>query len=409
MSLIQLFTLVILLSSATRVYSNPTQKLTSTSTPRLGMAIQDDISVQMQPLLESAETGKIYRHTIVKILRTSPDGKMHEIESEYTKGWVDTKLINLNFDRKLALKTYETTTDMSWFFDRFNQGTNYESNNFESERFTVEEYRSLIKASIEGKIRQQEGYYDEHNEKEISQIVLARTLFADLKIRTQTSEVAYFTNFYRSKSYWEKIHSVRREFWEKVPSDFLNDAKFVETIVTNGAYVIYDHLPEKFRDSDTIAKLTFGQNPEAYSVASTRIKDNEELTLIAVLQNPLMVENASTRLRDNEDLFLRIAPVNAMSLQHASDRLKNKPDFVARVCEFRPWALQYSSDKVRDNSTVLISIAKQTPMVIKLASERIKNDTDTLRKMYEASPEHYKKMFYDSLSSSLRYQIISPQ
>jgi hypothetical protein len=369
------------------------------SSIQLGLTLADDIILKSGPLPTDLETGKLFKNLIVKILKISPDTKMLQVESELGKGWIEANKITRQFDRSAALRTYEVQTGMAWFFDRFNQGTNYETMSFENEEFSVDEYRSLLYEAEAGKDEEQRA----------AQIVLSRSLLSRIHAGSKTPQDLYFAKKINDPKFWPSVHSKVRDFWSVMPLKFRSDREMILKIIPHGAYLIYDLLSATLKDDLEIAKITFAENPESFQYASDRLKDNEEVTLVAALANPLAVEHASSRLKDKEEIFKKIAPINAMSLQFASERLKKIPEFVTFICSYRPWALQYAAAEVLDNSSVFLSLAPKNPMVISLASARLKADAPFLQKMYNAASDEYKQPFYDSFPVSIRHQINPPQ
>jgi hypothetical protein len=367
-----------------------------------GLGLVKGDNVPLYASSAAAEPGKeqVFKNMIVKILRAPPGSKRIEIESEVGKGWIDSGQVARDFDREAAKKTYETKLGMAWFFERFNEGTNYETMSFETEEFSTDEYRALIQGAQVGA----------EGEKEPAQIVIARTILEKLKKPKSdwSSRERYFAKAVDTADFWLKIQSSSREFWSALPQRHRSDREMLLKLIPNGAYLIYDQLSDKLKGDPELAKAAFKRNPEALQHASEKIRDLEEVVLLATLQNPLMIEHASKRLRDNEDLFKKIAAVNAMSIQFASERLQKKPDFISHVCAFRPWAIQYAAPEVRDNESVFLAIAPKNPMVIKLASDRLRNNLEFLKKMYAAAPEGYKEMFYGSFPAEMRHRIDSP-
>jgi hypothetical protein len=367
----------------------------SAAPPRLGLATGDELPLYKDPEGTQPTGDLLFQGAVVKIVGQSPDGKMLRIESELGKGWIPAQAVREDFDRRATLAAYESNKGMAWFFERFNQGTGYETMSFENQAFSPDELRALI-----GSAR---GAND--HEREIAQVVLVRAL---LRGDAKDPKVRHFSKALKEREFWATITSRSRDFWAGMPDALRADRKLVLDRVPHGAWLIYDLLPKKLRDDAELAKATFEVNPESLQFASARLRDDEAVVGIAALQNPMVLQHASARLLDDEPFLRRVAQGNPMALQFMSGRLRKNAAFVLFLCGFRPWALQYASPELLDDAVVFESLAARNPMVIRLASQRLQAHVPLLKKMYSVAPDTYKKPFYDAFPAPVRHQIDSP-
>lgn len=338
--------------------------------------------------------GTLFKNLIAKIKKISADREFYLIESEYGAGWVSVSEVNPNFDRKALQSTYQSSIDMNWFFDRFNNSSYYDEMNLSGNDFSAEEIRSMI----------------EHVDAPDEEGKAARAgILALLRDPEDSPRSRYFSKVVGTKQFWSRINSESRALWSYLPKTLLGDKAFLKAAVGKGAYLVYDLMATPVRDDAEITSTVMQKSPESLKFASDRLKDDEKTVLTAAVLNPLVVEFASKRLRDSDRVFKKIATVNAMSIQFASDRLKNDPEFIKAVCPFRPWSIQYASKKVLDNEDVMIKIGETNPLVTRLASERIQNDAAVLKRIYLASAKSgYQDAFYQWIPAKYRHQVISP-
>lgn len=363
----------------------------------LGMATHDDIPIFPSAESQNASEKKLYKYTIVKVGKASKDGRRLSIDSEFGSGWVPIGDIDLAFDRKSTKDKMDNNLGMAWFFERFNQGTNFETMSFEAESFSIEEVRSFL-SQVTGK---GEKNPDSAN---AAQSVLASTILKNMsKDKSKWGpQEKYFASVIDDRKFWLNVNSTLRGFWEAMPIKYKSDPDLVAKTVSHGSYLIYDLFSSTVKNDPEIAKEVFKILPEQIKYASEKLKDDEAVVLTASIQNPLLMEHASNRLRDNPEMFKKIAPVNAMSLQYASDRLKKDPKFIIDVCSSRPWAVQYAATEIFDNEVVFTALVKKDPVVMTLASEKV------ALKIYDKLSVDQKQQFYQAAPASLRSRLGPP-
>lgn len=363
----------------------------------LGMATHDDVPIYPSAESQAPNEKRLYRYSVVKVGKPSKDGSRLSIESEFGSGWVSIADIDLAFDRKSAKDKMDSDLGMAWFFERFNQGTNFETMSFETESFSTEEVRALLK-QVTGK---GESNPDSTN---AAQSALASTILKNLsKDKSKWGpQEKYFASVIDDKNFWLNVNSTLRRFWEAMPIKYKSDSDLVAKTVSHGSYLIYDQFSGVVKNDPAIAKEVFKILPEQIKYASEKLKNDEAVVLTAAIQNPLLMEHASKRLRDNPEIFKKIAPVNAMSVQYASDRLKKDPKFIIDVCSFRPWSVQYAATEILDNEAVFTALVKKDPVVMTLASEKV------ALKVYPKLSTDQKQQFYHAAPASLRSRLGPP-
>ena len=363
----------------------------------LGMATHDDVPIYPSAESQAPNEKRLYRYSVVKVGKPSKDGSQLSIESEFGSGWVSIADIDLAFDRKSAKDKMDSDLGMAWFFERFNQGTNFETMSFETESFSTEEVRALLK-QVTGK---GESNPDSTN---AAQSALASTILKNLsKDKSKWGpQEKYFASVIDDKNFWLNVNSTLRRFWEDMPIKYKSDSDLVAKTVSHGSYLIYDQFSGVVKNDPAIAKEVFKILPEQIKYTSEKLKDDEAVVLTAAIQNPLLMEHASKRLRDNPEIFKKIAPVNAMSVQYASDRLKKDPKFIIDVCSFRPWSVQYAATEILDNEAVFTALVKEDPVVMTLASEKV------ALKVYPKLSTDQKQQFYHAAPASLKSRLGPP-
>jgi len=367
----------------------------SAQSSKLALVLADNSAMYSDLSSTAQKTGKLFKDLVVKVKETSPDGKFYLIESELGTGWITANNVSLDFDRKAALDPFKANADLSWFYDRFNQGTGYETMDFKDEEFSADEYRSLLAVAQFDTVAEN---------KNVAQAALASTL----STAPETPLAKFILKKIKTKEFWYNIKSGSRAFWLLLPPDLRADKDFLMTVIPNGASIIYEDLAKKIHEDKDIARVTFPLAPEALKFSSAAVQDDETLVLLAATQNPLVIEFASARLKDKEDVFKKTAAVNAMSVQFASPRLKKNIQFMTYVCLFRPWAIQYADPTVLDSEIPFVKLAEKNPMVVSLASSRLRSNIPFLKKIYQVADTRYKDAFYDTLDDKTRHLVDSP-
>lgn len=263
---------------------------------KVALVTGDEIRLRSEPSKKGKYQGILYKNQVVTILeRTEKKEKVEDKEDYWYKvkyakqeGWCFGQFLTLDFDRAKQMDTYATTKDFGWFFERYGEGTAYESADMQAATFTPEEYRSMIREANE-----EHGY--------IAAEILGRTLFAQLRKNPSDPKLAYFKELLDSEAYWLKVR--------------------------NNALISF--LPESLaKDKDFIKKAILNQPSTAAAylrVGPATVQDDAELVLKTVDANShWSLQNASKRLLDNEEFMLKALRINKRAISFASERLKKK-------------------------------------------------------------------------------------
>lgn len=117
----------------------------------------DYVRVREKPLKDAAQLGYLYKNMIVEITSQTQDKEKigndsyywYEVKGDDVSGWVYGKFLSPNVTN-LDVDTYDAPGDTQWLSQRFGDSTWYYNQNFTVQSFSMDEYRSLMRAAENG-------------------------------------------------------------------------------------------------------------------------------------------------------------------------------------------------------------------------------------------------------------------
>lgn len=227
--------------------------------PSEAIVTGDHVRIRTDPSLKGKHMGYLFKNMVVKVneksANTTKVGKenhhWYKIEQGHLKGWAYGKFISFTVPSG-SIDTYDSSMGMEWFYKRFGYSTWFEYAKPTVGIFSIDEYRSLMKAASEGN--------------ETAMPALSRTIYQHLKKKPNDPKYRYLQRKLYSKDFllaaYTKNPYAMYTSYEYLPSKLQRDKKlFIQVIARTDKYIDLYSLPEKLRNNKEVVLAALIKHP----------------------------------------------------------------------------------------------------------------------------------------------------
>lgn len=284
----------------------------------------DTVRMRDKPSLKGTYVGVVYKNMVVTVVEKSAETAIVEGQAYAwnrirtaagKEGWIVAKFLDANVPAT-PIDTYDASGNMEWFYMRFGNSTEYETQELGVDSFSVEEYRNLMKAAV----NQDYGACN----------TLSRTIYR-----------FFAENPTDPKHDYLKARLLSPEYLSSLPSYCASQIvpTLPETILTREFALklagAYQSLPERLRGDRDVAIAAIRKDPSAASLVPSALWSDKAVVLEAVKVRGQLLQKAVPALQDDKDVVLAAVGQHFHALQWASARLKKDPAVLAIVSQTR--------------------------------------------------------------------------
>jgi hypothetical protein len=214
--------------------------------PAKALINADYVRVRENPLKDAAPAGFLYKNMIVEIRSQTPEKEKigndshywYEVKGNDVSGWVYGKFLSPNV-ANWDVDTYDAPSDMQWLYNRFGESTWYYAQNLSMQSFSIDDYRSLMRAAEMGN--------------EQAWIALRVTILSHLSSNPDDTDYAYLKKRLYSVQFLKAVinhgFANRPDFFDVVPIS----RELVAATVGDHPYIV-ESMPDDYWSNKEIAR-----------------------------------------------------------------------------------------------------------------------------------------------------------